>query len=357
MKCIHCGSNNSYRDRQGTNGSCKVCRRKFAFEPYTDRLKISDGLFQRMIQNVSGENRVFFTERQLWYEFNRYLWHKRLRGQTNILMWIFGVVGMGASLVFSSLWPLVIGGLGIGFAAIARRGRLFRPRQPLVMFTDFRKDVDRWTQAHGKIERLIRTGERQPNHHQRDAEPDLTAYSFDRVLVTDKTDIAVMLVANNFHFENNCAILSVDGYPEDITDIVMEMLRRNPDLKVFALHDASAEGCKLPLILREEKWFPDQAITVIDLGLRPQHVKKMRVFTLTDRRQTVPTELRELLTAEEVAWLEQGNTVELEVLRPEGLIRAIYRGFAYTTQTSDDEIGNAWIYDSVMPLYLWDSFG
>ena len=357
MKCIHCGSNNSYRDRQSSNGSCKACRRKFAFEPYTDPLKISDGLFQRMIQNVSGENRIFFTERQLWYEFNRYLWHKRLRGQTNIFMWIFGVVGIGASLVLSSLWPLVIGGLGIGFAVVARSGRLFKSRQPLVMFTDFRKDVDRWTQAHGKIEKLIRIGDSQPNHHQREAEPDLTAYSFDRVLVTDKTEIAVMLVANNFHFENNCAILSVAGYPEDITDIVMEMLRRNPELKVFALHDASTEGCKLPLILREERWFPDQAIGIIDLGLRPQHVKKMRVFTLAGRRQTISTEVRELLTAGEAAWLERGNSVELEVLRPEGLIRAIYRGFAHTTQTSGDEASNVWIYSSVMELYLWDSFG
>ena len=358
MKCIHCGSNNNYRDRQRNSGSCKVCQNKFAFEPYADPLKISDRLFQRLIQGVSDENRVFFTERQLWYEFNRYLWHKRLRGQTNIFMWIFGVGGIGAALALTSFWPLVIGGLGIGFAAVARSGRLFRSRQPLVMFTDFRKNVDRWTQAHGEIEKLIRIGDSQPNHHQREAEPDLTAYSFDRVLVTDKTEIAVMLIANNFHFENNCAILSVDGYPEDISDIVMEMLRRNPELKVFALHDASAEGCKLPLILREEKWFPDQAITVIDLGLRPQHVKKMRVFTLADRRQTVPAELRELLTDGEVAWLERGNTVELEVLRPVGLIRAIYRGVASATQQiSDDEIGNAWIYGSIMELYLWDSFG
>jgi hypothetical protein len=357
MKCIQCGNNNNYRDRQRNGGSCKACRHKFAFEPYTDPLKISDSLFHRMIQGVSDDGQVFFTERQLWYEFNRYLWHKRLRGQTTVFMWIFGVGGIGASIVLASLWPLVIGGLGIVFAAIARSGRLFMSRQPLVMFNSFRKDVDRWTQAHGEIEKLVQIGDRQPNHHQREAEPDLTAYSFDRALVTDKTEVAAMLVANNFHFENNCAILSVAGYPEDITDIVMEMLRRNPQLKVFALHDASTEGCKLPLTLREEKWFPDQAISIIDLGLRPQHVKKMRVFTLAGRRQTLPTEVRELLTVGEAAWLERGNTVELEVLRPVGLIRAIYRGFTYATQISEDGARGAWIYGSGMELYLWDSFG
>ena len=336
MKCIYCGSNSNYRDRQISSGSCKSCRRKFAFEPYIDPLKISDRLFQQIIQVVSDEGQVFFTEHQLWYEFNRRLWRKRLRGQTAVFMWIFGVGGIGASIVLSSLWPLVIGGLGIVFAVIARRGSLFMSRQPSVTFNSFRNYLNQWTQAHGEIEKLVQIGDRQPNHHQRGTEPDLTAYSFDRALVTDKTEVAAMLVANNFHFENNCAILSVDGYPEGITNIVMEMLRRNPKLKVFALHDASAEGCKLPITLREEKWFPDQATSIIDLGLRPQHVKKMRVFTLAGQRQTLPTEVRELLTAEEAAWLEQGNIAELEVLRPAGLIRAIYRGFARPTQIGDD---------------------
>ena len=83
----------------------------------------------------------------------------------------------------------------------------------------------------------------------------------------------------------------------------------------------------------------------------------MRVFTLAGRRQTLPTEVRELLTVGEAAWLERGNTVELEVLRPVGLIRAIYRGFTYATQISDDGARGAWIYGSGMELYLWDSFG
>ena len=62
MKCIHCGNNNNYRDRQRNSGSCKSCRHKFAFEPYTDPLKISDSLFHRMIQGVSDDGQVFFTD-------------------------------------------------------------------------------------------------------------------------------------------------------------------------------------------------------------------------------------------------------------------------------------------------------
>ena len=34
-----------------------------------------------------------------------------------------------------------------------------------------------------------------------------------------------MLLANNFHFENNCAILSIEGYPPNVFETVRAMLK------------------------------------------------------------------------------------------------------------------------------------
>ena len=208
-------------------------------------------------------------------------------------------------------------------------------------------------------------GQSQGSHRQREAEPDLTSYSFDRALVTDHADTAAMLVANNFHFENNCAVLSVDGYPEGVADTVLTMLQRNPELKVYALHDASAEGCSLPLSLREERWFPDPAINVIDLGLRPRHAKTMRLFTLIGASQTVPDSLREVLAPEEVIWLEAGHVAEVSVLRPARLIRGIYQGFsresdldseaARDLEREDAYASSGWSYYG--GFYGSDSFG
>ena len=42
---------------------------------------------------------------------------------------------------------------------------------------------------------------------------DIADYSFDRAVICDRARTADLLIANNFHFENNCAVLSVDGYP------------------------------------------------------------------------------------------------------------------------------------------------
>ncbi|NET29771.1 hypothetical protein [Okeania sp. SIO1I7] len=45
---------------------------------------------------------------------------------------------------------------------------------------------------------------------------EVTAYSFDRLIVCETAEIAQFLIANNFHFEHNCAVLSIDGYPQNI---------------------------------------------------------------------------------------------------------------------------------------------
>ena len=170
-----------------------------------------------------------------------------------------------------------------------------------------------------------------------------------------------MLVANNFHFENNCAILSADGYPQGRSETVLAMLRRNPQLQVFTVHDASIPGCALPLTLRQERWFPDPGVSVLDLGLRPRHALALNLFTLGAGATVVPPALRDLLAAREVAWLEAGNLAEVAALRPARLMRAIYQGFA-AQRTGDgggsgDGAGGIWFYSSGADVYAADTFG
>ena len=102
----------------------------------------------------------------------------------------------------------------------------------------------------------------------------LASYSFDRALIVEGAELAAMLVANRFHFENNCAILSKDRrYPVGATfETVKQMLSRNPSLAVFALHDCSANGMELASMLRTESWFPEAGTRIYDLGLRPSQI-------------------------------------------------------------------------------------
>ncbi len=51
----------------------------------------------------------------------------------------------------------------------------------------------------------------------------------------------------------------------------MEMLHRNPDLKVYAFHDCSPQGITLVNHLRTSpNWFFDSNVAIIDIGLLPR---------------------------------------------------------------------------------------
>jgi hypothetical protein len=138
-----------------------------------------------------------------------------------------------------------------------------------------------------------------------------------------------MLVANRFHFENNCAILSIDGgYPENGRfEMILQMLKQNPSLTVFGIHDSGVEGLHLPLSLRSDSWFPERTVRIVDLGLRPLHVLKSSFLLTYESPSNVPPEIAAHLRPEEVTWLKQGDLAELASLRPARLMRAIYQGF------------------------------
>ncbi|MEM9927362.1 MAG: hypothetical protein AAF915_27090 [Cyanobacteria bacterium P01_D01_bin.50] len=252
---------------------------------------------------------------------------------------------------------------------------LLEPPDTLIIYqTFFQEWVNRWQQINGKITNML-PSPRQENTPA-NINPDITAYSFDRVVVCDSAEIAQLLIANNFHFENNCAILSITGYPENIFDTVMEMLRRNPNLQVYALHNASPRGVTLVNHLRTSpNWFLNSDIMIYDLGLLPrQLIKNSQAFIEISQEyasdaKNLPQDVRRDLTEAEIEWLESGKFVELESFTPKRLLRVVTQGIAKSRQSdnlqsdSDDStfIGGYDDYDndndSSITIFAVDSFG
>ena len=225
--------------------------------------------------------------------------------------------------------------------------------------------LQRWQRVNGTLEKLL------PSPRQ-DAlpaaiDPEITAYSFDRAIVCDSDEIAQFLIANNVHFENNCAIISISGYPQSIFDTVIEMLRRNADLKVYALHNANPAGVGLVHQLRtSSNWFANQQVTIFDLGISPRQILETRDMfvqqsqTMAQSARQLPDAVRQGLTAEELAWLDAGNFVELESFTPQRLLRVVNYGLAQSGDPQgndglilvDDNVGYGGGY-----VFVSDSFG
>jgi hypothetical protein len=336
MKCIYCGTNSRKSER--TDGRCPKCKHSFAFEPATDSNQVTDPQFKAAIERVSGEGKVHFTERELWYEFNR-KWMKPgvwrspygwlpLAGASPALLTATDVAG--TSMLVVGMFGAAAG-IAAGFLLSNRANAASPPppRPPRIPFSTFRrKYLAKWTGAHGPVAGLLPPSEAQLAPPAREVPGDVAAFSFDRAVVTDQWETAAMLVANRFHFEHNCAVLSHDGYPHGIADTVKAMLRRNPNLTVFALHDASPSGCLLPLLLRDPAWFPDTSIRIVDVGLRPAMARKLRMPIVHEPAWQIPPRLAEAVPPEDAAWLAKGNVAELAALRPAQVMRAVYQAIA-----------------------------
>jgi hypothetical protein len=349
MKCIHCGTN-AKRRRRG-NDRCPACKHAFAFDPARDRFGMSDAEFHDAVQRVSGGGRLFFGERQLADELNHRWAAARKTGWDRFLSaCLYGGGAAGAALgvlnvIDVPVLMLVVLGMmaGLGVPLVIKIAIPEIDHTPPVLkipYHVFRAEyLPRWESVHGPITRLL--PEAVPAAAAAAAVPrqvpaDVAAFSFDRVVVTQHAGTAAMLVANRFHFEHACAVLSLDGYPSGIAETVKGMLRRNPRLTVFALHDASAQGVKLPFTLREPAWFPERTTLIVDVGLRTGRTDRGRRALLPPlpvRKGppvTLPAHVRKALPPADVAWFEAGNRAELAALRPEQIMQMLQRAFAST---------------------------
>lgn len=349
MKCIQCQNDTKFKVRQSNGGRCESCKHEFAFDPRSKQGLLTDGAFLHVIETVSAKGKLAFTEGQLYYELNR-----RLSRPSPLLPRLAAFLGPLVALAACSAF-LRLQWLVLGFALVVAGGALgvalfILPfaRDVLVRIGLARVDLKmtmsefrsayllRWKKVHGGIPKLIEPDVAHRPAPRLDKETDISSYSFDRAVITERAELGSMLVANNFHFENNCAILSLDGYPFGNAEAVRQMLRRNPGLQVFAIHDASLAGLGLTAKLRGSGWFPEPFISIVDLGLRPSQAWLLRLPAVEKNPISLPDPIRERLSPREVGWLEDGRTAEVEAIRPARLMRAVYQGFARARQLNPD---------------------
>jgi hypothetical protein len=230
----------------------------------------------------------------------------------------------------------------------------------LIDRTKFNTWLDRWTSINNQPLKILPPPQTfslpaAPN-------PQVTAYSFDRVVVCDTPEIAQLLISNNFHFESNCAILTIDGYPHSIFDTTMEMLHRNPDLQVYAFHNCTPKGIELTHRLRaEEQWFPNPGIPIIDVGILPRQIMdnlNVSILQSTESAeiaQRLSPYIRASLNPAEVDWLDAGCYLELESFSAQKLIRILQRAISQSQGLVAIEEDSSTIERS--SFYTVDSFG
>jgi len=364
VKCVKCQAENKLKDRQANKGKCHQCQHPITFDPKLSD-SFTDPFFAKMLTALSVNDSLYFTPLQLAYFFNarkhksRWLWPG------------FVSLGLAILFLFAGAWPLtflfILAAIALWLPPVRRWLQSQFPPQLKAEPKDVLQWLQRWEQNNGKVSKLL-PPPAQPALPA-SVSKEVSAYSFDRAVICDRDEVAHFLIANNFHFENNCAVLSINGYPQSIFSTVLEMLHRNPQLKVYALHDASPVGVQLVHRLRTTpRWFAEsQGLVIYDLGLLPRQVMKRSMFVLQNasfakQAKSLPDAVRSTLQADEIKWLEDGKMVELESLAPMTLLKLLRDGIAKSRMPEDDGalviIGDSGYYGgSDMSVYSVDSFG
>jgi hypothetical protein len=274
MKCIHCGGKTKYSDRRYSR-RCSVCKREFAFEP-REGGPLSDLGFKYAIDAVSDMGRLKWTDAHLYYDVARRVRRRRLIQRL-------------------LRRPLVSIGLG-----------------------EFENMLERWISVHGQPPDRLAPRTFADGVRDDDLAREIEDYAFENLVVCDDDGIVDVLLANGFHVDNRCAVLSVSGYPDHAFEALMPLLRRHPPARVFAVHDADPEGCKLAARIADDpRWFAGvEAVEVIDAGLRPADATPFRGLFLEG---SVMSAAAENTSLEEREWLSKFH-LELEAVRPRALL-------------------------------------
>jgi hypothetical protein len=349
--CARCGHDSKAKERTG--GACPSCHKQFAFPPgglFTDRA------FAGAIEAVSASGHLRFGVEHLYYELCRRAAKHNTLGRLLALAtrWIKALaltfvalllLGVLVSAVLDTrgrsekrdtgVAIFLVGTVIFGFLAGRSWLRLARSPRPYLAplaHEEFEPLWQRWLDVHGSPAGLI-VRRQAPPQKKRPVESDIGDYSFDRAVICDRARTVDLLLANNFHFENNCAVLAISGYPAGPFETVRAMLKRNPRLHVFALHDATPNGCRMAFRLAHDPaWFHGH-VPVTDVGLRPRHASPFNGLLL--RAEEGPVAAGQGLTGEEAVWLSK-YSLELAAIRPEQVLKRLYRALNQKKDAADD---------------------
>jgi hypothetical protein len=324
MICPHCRA--SLLRKQRTGNRCSSCRREFAFDPKTNRLRLHDLRVQDLARTLSTRGRdglapLGYTADQLRFAASR----KALASTSTSSGWVAGawlvgiggvVLGFGSAIAGSGAMfgavavgvLVVLGLLALGHVLTAGRRRY--PGLP-VGAGRFATMLTRWNTVYGQPPSgLLPAASRRP----------VAPAGLPRaLLLCPDPDTVAFLAAAGLAARH--PVLLVPGPAENPPPEVVAAARDG--LPVLLLHDADARGCLAVRRLRTAL----PGARVIDVGLRPRVARGARVTVRERPPSGALAELRAAgdLAADELAWLEEGNGLPLAAVLPARLLRAVER--------------------------------
>ncbi|MGB9632112.1 MAG: ABC transporter permease [Chloroflexaceae bacterium] len=349
MKCPHCLKELNYRERRGRQ--CPKCKQKFALEPRDNRLGLTDLNLPRLAERLSGKGVYRYTSLQLGHAavLRRYKsqpakiypWPTSRRSlRTAIIIFLLvvglmllmpagliaylGIVDLGVAACFMSLCLSIGILLGLSIADAYRH-----PISKYNLENFEHKYISPWENMYAPLPGRITSQEMELL-----GQVQIPSTQVRAVVVSPVDDVLSCLHANGLPQRLGLVLINPDRPLTDEMQTLIAFVRQHPQVPMLLLHDASISGCLLPYLLRD-RWELTPRHQVIDLGLRPRHVQRLRLpWTFVGRTPKALIDLLEYevqrqdvlaLEQDELKWLREGPVASVLFIPPARLIKVVTR--------------------------------
>ena len=229
---------------------------------------MTDTEFLNLLRQAGENGRFYFTFPQLYTVWCRQDAEKKYlllrKGLAGFSVLLLACIILCSALFgwFGGLFALIL--LLIPWILIRRHRRQAPPD-----LGTMKKLIRQWQAGNGGGDEmlLLRPGLHEPPSEF--PEKDLFDYGVERVILVERPLLVDLLVRNGFHADWKALIFSQDGYPKYLIPQARKILKENVSVPVYLLHDAGEAGTAMARKMKLA------GRTVIDLGLRPEQVKKM----------------------------------------------------------------------------------
>ena len=319
MKCPRCTTDSKKPERP--DGKCPRCQYRFVFDPPAP---LSDYQVWTAIQRVNSNGTYRYTHEQLVAEVERALLKKSREGTRGgyialgavgaILGLVFSIIMLSNGIFLALLVTVPFGGASLLFAVFS--GRFVKLQDRAIDALQIVK-----TYASGAaVPGLLPKPETKPLPASQAAarEFDLESYGFDRIVAVQSAAIVDMLVANQFHVQHNAAVVSFDGYPHHVAQLVGRQISSGQvRAPVYLLHDCSAQGIKAAQTWMGSGWLGNTPI--FRPGLFPNMVTRVHPRDTVTPAQTITLPVGASVTID--------AEVPLHALRPVEIMTLLVNAF------------------------------
>ena len=263
MNCPNCAGNH----KRSAGMTC-YCGYEFALDPKSAATGgFSDNRIVAAARKAGGDGERVFTANQLWQCSVR---------SAAALRWSLGLGGV--PLVVVGLVTAIVGGRPVGWV-VAGFGCLFLLVAALwrsrVEAVPFERALDRFESKHGPLPKRLRDTRPLDTPPPPAIEADVFDYGVLGVLICQRAELVDLLVLNGFAAEQGLLVLAEDGYPGRLLPRLRQVLGEQPELPVFVLHDATAEGEETADRVGRDSVLRVGDREVIDVGLSRADVKRL----------------------------------------------------------------------------------